>query len=101
MKKNRLILLLIAALLLLSLLFAFLFGFSRSPYQWRETYDETKQDPYGTKILFQLLKELSTEDSLTVIDEALASRLPQDATNENYISLVTICICQKKILMPY
>ena len=85
MKKNRLILFLIAALLLLSLLFAFLFGFPKSPYQWRETYDETKQDPYGTKILFQLLKELSPEDSLTIIDKTLVSYLPQDATDENYI----------------
>jgi len=84
-KRNWLFILLIIIVVGLIVFFAWRFSGAKSPYQWRESFDEKKIDPYGTQILFELLKNQFTEDSMKVINKNLVEQLPSEAENANYI----------------
>lgn len=55
----------------------------RNPkYKWSETYEYKSKEPYGTKLLFQLLKK---ERNIKVLKKSLVRQLPLKETNANYL----------------
>ncbi len=58
-------------------------------FSWRETYDETSQQPYGAYVFYELLKAEYEKEDFVIIDDSLANILPQELSDStkkaNYI----------------
>lgn len=73
MKKNNLLFYIIGAVILILLLFYF-FG-PKTKYNWQEHYKQKGNDPYGTRIITELLK--ATDREFIVITDSLSLGLPE------------------------
>lgn len=72
-----------AAVLLLLLLLYYFSGSGKSNYSWREHYDPSSKDPYGTYLVRNLLDGYFPNDSFQVVRDSLGARL--DSGNFVYI----------------
>ncbi len=76
----------IFAILAVVILLAILLWQAPTRHNWLETYKEDSKEPYGTHVLFELLKSYFPNKNTTVIQEKLSDELPLK-TNEkmNYV----------------
>ncbi len=84
MLKKKHILLIIGALAILILGFLLLREDSQR-FNWRETYDEESRSPYGTSVIFELLKGYFPEEEVTVVKDSLHGILPEENRKANYV----------------
>lgn len=55
-------------------------------HNWLETYKESSKEPYGSHVLFELLKSYFPGQPTTVIEEKLSEELPLDGDKKkNYV----------------
>ncbi len=73
MKRNNLLFYIIGALVLI-LLAVYFFG-SKKNYNWQEHYQKKGKDPYGTRIITELLK--STDQEFIIVKDSLSQGLPE------------------------
>lgn len=75
-----------AVILTLLLILALLFRSNRRPIDWRETYDETSKAPYGTFVIYELLRDYFPNDNLHTLADSVRGALPsQPAQQANYV----------------
>ncbi|KAA3632155.1 MAG: DUF4350 domain-containing protein [Bacteroidetes bacterium] len=73
MKRDNLLFYIIGALVLI-LLTVFFFGSGKN-YNWQEHYQKKGKDPYGTRIITELLK--STDQEFIIVTDSLSLGLPE------------------------
>lgn len=82
--NNTLIALLVVAILAIILLLTL----NRSKtWNWIENYNPTSEEPYGTSVLFRLLKSVRNNQEFVLLKDTTFKELPSDPTSEvdNYI----------------
>ena len=81
MKRNNVIIILGALLLLV--IFVVLFAQNNSNFDWRESYQEESQEPYGTYVIYELLKNYFPNQDFTHLQDSLY--FDSTIVNGNYI----------------
>ena len=74
----------IAALLLLT--FFIVFRSKQDRYSWNENYEESNKSPYGTFVVYNLLKDYFPKYELFDISRNLVKDLPKDVPNSDGLS---------------
>lgn len=76
----------IAAIVVVLTLLAFLLPRDQNRFSWRETYRGDSKDPYGTYVISELLRTRVPGESMTEIRESLKDELPVDSNlKANYV----------------
>ena len=74
----------LAAILILIFFLVFRKGGTR--FDWTESYKENSKDPYGTFVLYEMLKEYFPEHDVIDITEGVRVELPEKSiTHNNYV----------------
>ncbi len=87
--QNKTILWVLGVMVILLSIFFFVFGNGQTRYSWRENYKETK-NPYGTHIIYELLKNYDSQYDFHEIPRGIVEDLPDPdsvelSTTSNYI----------------
>lgn len=77
---------LIAAVVILAVVFFFLNRSDKPVFDWAENYREDNKEPYGTYLIYNLLEEHFDSKDFTKMTDNLAEELPTDAKGTaNYV----------------
>lgn len=71
----------IAALLILT--FFIVFRSNNDRYSWDENYEESNKSPYGTFVVYNLLKDYFPDHQLTDISRSIFDELPVESSESN------------------
>lgn len=86
MKSKHIFFLIVLAIGLLAWAYYYFYIKPYMPkYNWAETYSNKSDQPYGIKLLFDVLKEDSEDNELVVINKSVRKQLPLTATNATYL----------------
>lgn len=86
MKSKYVVLLLLVAILGLSLGFYYVFVKPYLPkYNWTETCSYKSAEPYGTKLLFDVLNDSPRNKGVRLIKKSVVEQLPLNAANAVYV----------------
>lgn len=85
MNNSKRTLIAVAALLVILVLLALLFRSGRAKVDWREHYTEDNREPYGTNVIFELLKSYFPGQGVTVLKDSLKGELPQQNEGSSYL----------------
>jgi hypothetical protein len=66
----------------------FLFWPGEAPLNWDETYRKDSRQPYGTQVIFELVKEMAGQDRFFVVEDSLIGFLEAEKP-ANYVFLGT------------
>ncbi len=83
-RRKLIIVLFLAVVAFLLLWWLFLAG-GRKPYSWREHYKASSQDPYGTYLFYELMKDYVGEDAVHKVTDSLHLHLDTLANSGSYL----------------
>lgn len=75
------------ALVVIGLLYVYFKYYYKAPVNWTESYQETREDPFGTSILYNLLEGISGSKGVKKVDNALHRYLKRQehGSHANYV----------------
>ena len=85
MLKRKYIIALILAVVLATATLMLLFRETSRHFDWKETYDETSRQPYGTHVIFELLQGYFPGSPVEVLADSLRGLLPEHNESANYV----------------
>jgi hypothetical protein len=74
-----------AAFLGILVLLVLLFRSGQEKIDWRELYTEDNRQPYGTHVVFELLKSYFPGRQVRMLKDSLRGELPQQSENSSYL----------------
>ncbi len=83
---NKRIYIIVGGVIGLLILLALLFNGTSTRHDWKETYKMDSEEPYGTSVITDLIKEFASPEEMVVIRDSLGNNLglDQDSAN-NYV----------------
>lgn len=85
MPSNKKYLFIVAAILLMVVLFAYFFsGSSKNRISWREDFNATNQGPYGTYLTLKLLDQYFPNDEVKILTDSIPTILDAVEEPANY-----------------
>ncbi len=85
MKRGKIIILIVCAIMVVFCIFIYIYIKQNTPkYDWFENYSYKSKEPYGSKLLYDLLKKNAPSGKFESINKSIEKQLPLDATVTNY-----------------